>query len=315
MMTKQISLLARSIAVLVTMSISILHGQNSVEPKVIPLWESGAPGFEDRKDEPEKAKDWWVRNIHYPTLTAYFPKKPSGAAVVICPGGGHRLLVIDAEGNDAAELLNANGVTVFVLKYRLGRDEDSPYEIDVHAKQDGQRAMRMVRHMARNQPELKIDPERIGLLGFSAGGETTSLVVYGNHEEDGAAEDPVDRESCRANFQMLVYPGPLGIPETLPDDVPDTFLIVSSDDIGSSPVVTDLFIKLRASAVPTELHVLAQGGHGFNMGKRSKLKSVSAWPRLTIDWLHDSHFIDPAGRAKLVQQQQDWRQKVRKRSK
>lgn len=248
-----------------------VRGQETVAPMVIPLWQDGAPGFEDRKDEPENAKDWWVRNVHNPTLTAYIPDNPCGASVVICPGGGHRLLVFNAEGCDAAKEFNAIGVAVFVLKYRLGRDEDSPYQIDVHAKQDGQRAMRMVRHMAKTKPELNLDADRIGLLGFSAGGETASLVVYGNPDGDPTAIDPVDRESCKVNFQMLVYPGPLGIPETLPAHVPDTFMIVANDDIGSSPVVADLFVKLRAASVPTELHVLAQGGHGFNLGQRSKL--------------------------------------------
>lgn len=281
----------------------------AVQPQVIPLWENGAPGFEDRKDEPEQAEDWWVKNIHNPTLTAYIPEKCCGAAVIVCPGGGHRLLVFNAEGCDTAALLNAEGVAVFVLKYRLGREENSPYQIDVHAKADGQRAMRLVRHLAKTKKELGIDPERIGLLGFSAGGETASMVVYGDPAGNEQATDPIDRESCAANFQMLVYPGPLGIPDSLPANVPETFMIVSNDDMGASQVITDLFVQLRDAAVPTELHVLAQGGHGFNLGQRSKLKSVNTWPRLMLDWMHDSHLIDATKRAEYLKQQSQWRER------
>src|ERR1700712_1749914 len=105
---------------------------------VIPLWQKGAPGLESRHNEPEQAKDYWVKNIHNPSLTVFLPPKgkANGAAVVICPGGGHRLLVYTAEGIDPAKYLNSLGITVFVLKYRLGRDTLSPYKIEVHAKQD-----------------------------------------------------------------------------------------------------------------------------------------------------------------------------------
>ena len=110
---------------------------------VIPLWEHGAPGFEDRKNEPEQAKDWWVKNIHLPSVTAYFPKNgiSNGPAVVICPGGGHRALVYNSEGRDAAQYFNTLGVTAFVVKYRLFREENSPYK-EEHTRQDGIRAMR-----------------------------------------------------------------------------------------------------------------------------------------------------------------------------
>jgi acetyl esterase/lipase len=105
------------------------------KPVVIPLWANGAPGFEDRKNEPEQAKDYWVKNIHNPSLTVFTPPagKANGSAVIVCPGGGHRLLVYTAEGIEPAKYLNNLGVTVFVLKYRLGRDTLSPYKIDVHA--------------------------------------------------------------------------------------------------------------------------------------------------------------------------------------
>lgn len=255
----------------------------------IPIWENGAPGFEDRKDEPEEAKDWWVKNIHNPSLTVFLApeEKRTGAAVVICPGGGHRLLVAGAEGNQAAEYFNELGVDAFVLKYRLGREENSPYKIDVHAKQDGQRAMRWVRHYSE---KLSIDPDRIGIVGFSAGGEVVSMVAYDSHEGDPSAADKVDQASCKPNFQVMIYAGPLGIPETIPAGSPPAFLLVANDD-GAAQVTLELAVKLRAAKVPMELHVFNQGGHGFNMGDRSKLKSISGWKHRMGDWISDSGYL------------------------
>ena len=255
----------------------------------IPLWENGAPGFEDRKDEPEESKDWWVKNIHNPSLTVFLaPKeKRTGAAVVICPGGGHRLLVAGAEGNEAAEYFNSIGVDAFVLKYRLGREENSPYKIDVHAKQDGQRAMRWVRHHAE---KLSIDTKRIGIVGFSAGGEVVSLVCYNSFDGDKEAADPIDQQSCEPAFQVMIYAGPLGIPGTIPAGAPPAFILVASDD-GASKIALELTLKLRDAKVPVELHLYNQGGHAFNMGNRTKLKSISTWRHRMGDWIADSGWL------------------------
>ena len=146
-------------------------------PVVVPLWPNGAPGFENRRDIPEQAKDYWVKNINNPSLTVYLPpkEKATGAAVIICPGGGHRELVFNAEGRQPAEFLNSLGVAAFVLKYRLAREENSPYSLDKHPREDAYRAMRLVRSKAK---EYGIDPNRVGMLGFSAGGE---VVGKGRH--------------------------------------------------------------------------------------------------------------------------------------
>src|SRR3954447_25513729 len=156
-----------------------LSSKAQVKPVAMPLWPNGAPGFESRKNEPEQAKDYWVKNIHNPSITIFLPpkEKATGAAVVICPGGGHRELVFNAEGVEPAVYLNSIGVAAFVLKYRLSREPNSPYSLDKHPKQDAYRAMRLVRSHAS---EWNIDTSRVGMLGFSAGGEVVDMVAYAN---------------------------------------------------------------------------------------------------------------------------------------
>lgn len=262
------------------------------KPLVIPLWEKGAPGFENRRNEPEQAKDYWVKNIHNPSLTVFMPPKDkaNGAAIIVCPGGGHRLLVYTAEGVDPAKFLNNLGVTVFVLKYRLGRDTLSPYKIDVHAKQDGFRAMRLVRSRAG---EFGIDPNRIGLMGFSAGGEVVDMVTFGDDKADENSKDPIDRQSAKPNFVVQIYPGPLYIPEKIPSDAPPAFLLAANDDPCCSISVIQLLQRYRDAKVPVEAHLFTQGAHGFNMGQRSKLRSINTWPQRLADWLSDNNYLQP----------------------
>jgi acetyl esterase/lipase len=261
------------------------------QPMVIPLWPKGAPGFENLRNEPEQAKDYWVRHINNPTLTVFLPPKDkaNGTAVVVCPGGGHRLLVWTAEGIDPSKFLNSLGVTVFVLKYRLGRDTLSPYKIEVHARQDGLRAMRLVRSRAA---EFGIDTTRIGLMGFSAGGEVVDMVTFGPNKPDANATDPIDRQSAKPNFVIQIYPGPLFIPDTIPHNSPPAFLLAANDDPCCSMSVMKLLEAYRAAKVPVEAHLFTQGQHGFNMGYRSKLKSISTWPQRLADWLSDNGYLN-----------------------
>jgi acetyl esterase/lipase len=259
-------------------------------PREIPLWPNGAPGFESRRDEKQTAKDYWVANIHNPSITVYLPpkEKATGAAVVICPGGGHRQLVFKPEGDEPARYLAAIGVTAFVLKYRLGREEGSPYSIEKHARDDGQRAMRVVRSRAR---EWNLDPNRIGMMGFSAGGEVVSMVAFGASAADANAADPVDRVSSRPDFLIMIYPGPLGVPEVVPADAPPAFLLAANDDKCCSPPILKLLQGYREAKVSVEAHIYAQGSHAFNMGNRSQLASIKGWPQRMVDWLGDSNFL------------------------
>jgi acetyl esterase/lipase len=211
------------------------------EPLVIPLWEKGAPGFEERRNEPEQARDYWVRNIHNPSITVFpAPKeKANGAAVLICPGGGHRELVYKAEGVEPAQYLNNLGVTCFVLKYRLARETNSPYSLQIHPRQDAQRAMRLIRNRAA---EWGLDTNRIGVVGFSAGAETEAMLVYSPTDGDANAADPIERMNCRADFQIVIYPGPLGVPAVdISADAPPAFFVVANDDVSHvRPGATDL---------------------------------------------------------------------------
>jgi acetyl esterase/lipase len=258
---------------------------------VIPLWKNGAPGFEKRKNEPEEAKDYWVKNIHNPSITVYFPpaKIANGTAVLICPGGGHRLLVYKAEGTDPAKYLNRLGITAIVLKYRLAREPNSPYSLDKQPQEDAYRAMRMVRSRAS---EWKIDSSRVGMLGFSAGGEVVDAVAFTPGKGNPQAADPVDRLNGRPDFIIQVYPGPLNVPENIPHDAPPAFLVVANKDSCCSGPVMSILEKYRISKASVEAHIMAHGDHAFNMGYRSNLQSLKAWPQLLTNWLLDSKLIN-----------------------
>ena len=264
-------------------------------PQHVALWPGGAPGFESRRAEPELAQDYWVRNVHNPSITVFLPPKETatGAAVVICPGGGHRLLVYNSEGVEAARYLNGLGVAAFVLKYRLGRDEGSPYSIEKHAREDGVRAIRLVRSRAA---EWGLDPGRVGIMGFSAGGEVVSMVAYGSGAGDPGAADPVDRGDGRPSFQILIYPGPLGVPEVVPVGAPPAFLLAANDDECCSLPVVQLLGKLREAKVPVEVHLYARGGHAFNMGYRTELVTLKGWPQRLADWMRDNAILTAPSR-------------------
>lgn len=272
-----------------------LHGAlRAEEPQVIHLWEKGAPGFEKLKDEPEVMKGSSVTHVNNPSITVFpAPKdKANGAAILIVPGGGHRQLGFGGEGVEPAKLLNELGVTCFVLKHRLPREEGSPYNLDIHPRQDGQRAMRVIRTRAA---EWNLDTKRIGILGFSAGGEVVAMVVYGPTAGDAGAADVIDRASCRADFQISIYPGPLGVPAgPIPADAPPAFFLVANDDTSHVKPILDQLAQYEAAKLPVEVHLYARGAHGFGMGTRSKFASIKTWTQRMSDWLADSGFLAAA---------------------
>jgi acetyl esterase/lipase len=222
-------------------------------------------------------------------LTVYLPPagKANGTAVIIAPGGGHTELVVDEEGTKPAKYLNSLGVTAFVLKYRLFREKDSKLTFDKDTRADTFRAMRLVRLHAA---DWGIDPKRIGMIGFSAGGENLSAAAFGPGLGDPSAPDPVDREDERPNFAVWIYPGGLGIPDHLPPNPPPAFLLVANDD-DHSTVVLDLVQKYREVKGSLEVHILASGGHGFNMGDRYKQLAVKNWPQRLVDWMTDQGLL------------------------
>lgn len=264
------------------------------EPRVIPLWPAGAPGSEGKTESEtvtEHGKDGvhdrHIARVHNPTLTVYLPPrdKANGAAVVICPGGGHRILAIDHEGYDVARWLNGIGVAGIVLKYRLANTPEAGYKVDVHALADAHRAMRLVRSHAE---EWGIDPHRVGLMGFSAGGEVAALA--GTRYEPGSpgATDPIDRLPTRPDFLMLIYPG--GRPETFKftKETPPTFLLVAADD-GLRPRTLAIYNALTREGVSTELHVYARGGHGFGMHRIDA--PVGRWTERLGEWMADQGLL------------------------
>src|SRR3954468_21951093 len=200
-----------------------LHGT------VIPLYPNGAPGSETRRSEPEVAQDYWVRNVHNPSLTM-FPADRShanGAAIIIIPGGAHRELVWTSEALNFARALNRMGISVFALKYRLAREQGSTYTIEGTAAGDARRGVRLVRAHAA---EYGVDPHRIGVMGFSAGGELVTLIADNPDPGLRRPGDAVDRESGRPDFQILVFPGPLGLPARAAAGAPPAFLAAGSRD-------------------------------------------------------------------------------------
>ena len=264
---------------------------------VIPLWNNGAPGFENKKNEPEEAKDYWVKNINNPSITVFFPPAgtANGTAVLICPGGGFRLLVFRAEGVDPAKYFNKLGITAIVLKYRLPREPNSSYSLYKQPQEDAYRAMRLVRSYAK---DWKIDTSRLGMMGFSAGGEVVDAIAFASGNGNAQAADPIDRLNGRPNFIIQVYPGPLFIPEFVSAGAPPAFLVAGNEDTCCSVTVISLLEKYRASKVSVEAHIIARADHAFNMGYRSSLQSVKAWPGLMTDWMRDGKLIPPVSEEK-----------------
>ena len=265
------------------------------DPVEIPLWPGGAPGSEGITtgnvvvDQGKNGKvSRSVTQVHNPSITVCLPPKDkaNGAAVVICPGGGHRMLAIEHEGYDIAKWFNNIGVTSFILKYRLARRQGSKYKVEEHALDDARRAVRLVRSRAS---DWGVDPKRVGMIGFSAGGEVTALAGTRFDPGSESAPDAIDRQSSRPDFLVLVYPG--FRPESLKvtKETPPTFLVHADDDRLSAERSAAFYLALKKAGVSGELHVYARGGHGFGM--RDNRQPVSSWPARLEEWMTDRGFM------------------------
>lgn len=269
--------------------------------KQLPLW-SGViphsrklPGPENSttdKDELIAGKTCtMVTNVSRPTITVYSPKgKNTGTAVVVFPGGGYKILAMDLEGTEICDWLTSQGITAVLLKYRVPSEKLHPARGSLETLEDSQRAIRLVRF---NSGKWHIDPHKIGVIGFSAGGHLVAATSTRFKERLYPPVDAADKESCRPDFAMAIYPGHLWIDrekfELNPDirvtrETPPTFLLQNEDDKVDPPEHSLVYYRaLKKAQVPVEMHFYANGGHAF--GLRPTKLPVSKWPRLAESWL------------------------------
>jgi acetyl esterase/lipase len=239
----------------------------------------------------------YIENVTQPTITIYSPtKNNTGAAVIVYPGGGFNVLAIDIEGTEVCDWLNSNGITCVLLKYRVPCEHIGPYRECPQAHQDAQRAMRIVRSRAR---EWRINPNKIGVLGFSAGAHM-AIISSTRFDRSYEAIDDADKLSSRPDFALVFYPGRMARRELkfvpnpdikLSDKTPPTFLVHAYDD-DMNPVENSLVYAaaLRNAKVPAEIHIYAKGGHAFGL-RRTGLPSAN-WPELALAWMKGIGVID-----------------------
>jgi acetyl esterase/lipase len=263
------------------------------------LWPNGAPGAKAvsaAEADTTTSKDNLIAgktvvrlgNVSEPTVTVYPPKgKNTGAAVVVFPGGAYQILAMDLEGTEVCEWLSSKGVTCVLLKYRV--PDSGPYPKSAAALQDAQRALGLVRSHAA---EWHIDERRIGVLGFSAGGHLAATLSTHFDQRVYDSVDGGDKVSCRPDFAVLVYPAYLADPERNfapspnikpTEKTPPTFIVQAEDDPIYVENATTYFLALKNAKVPAELHIYAQGGHGY--GLRNNGMPVTTWPQSVETWL------------------------------
>lgn len=282
-----------------------LRGAETV-PQVIPLWPGTAPGEKQPLGEEHDittSKDNLVAgkplirlgNVSKPEISIYRPANAAanGAAVVVCPGGGYHILAMDLEGTEVCQWLNTLGITGVLLKYRV--PARAGLEKHTAALQDAQRAVGIVRHRAK---EWNLDPQRIGILGFSAGGHLAALASKQFSSRTYPTCDAADSISCRPDFTILIYPAYLTVKEqgdkippelNLTSNTPPTFIAMTEDD--PVRVETGLFYAagLRKANVPFELHIYPVGGHGY--GLRPSADLVTTWPQRASEWMRSRELI------------------------
>ncbi|HEY7425979.1 MAG TPA: alpha/beta hydrolase [Gemmataceae bacterium] len=267
--------------------------QTAEKPVVLDVWPGKPPGETKPNDEEKMEASKGVNrisNVSKPTLTIFRPArdKDTGAAVVICPGGGYNILAWDLEGEEVAAWLNSIGVTGIVLKYRVPRRPDQAKDKPpIGPLQDAQRALSLVRSKA---DEWHLDAKRIGILGFSAGGHLAASASTNFDQRAYEAMDDIDKVSCRPDFTVLVYPAYLltkDEKELAPEirvrkECPPTFFAHANDDPIKPDNSARMYLALKRAGVPAELHIYSSGGHGF--GLRPTEKPCSTWPKRCTEW-------------------------------
>ena len=260
--------------------------------KVVTLWPKGSPMLKDLpgSDKPEavylskgsEPRVLHLDNIHNPSIELHLAPadKASGMAVIVAAGGGNKTLWVGPEGVDVATWLNGLGVHAFVERYRL-----QPYDSTVDAVADTQRSIRLVRAHAA---EWGVDPRRVGIMGFSAGGEQAAWVTLKYDAGNPKAEDPVDRESCRPDFSVLIYPGWKRMDyDPVPKDAPPTFITCAGvDDAFHARQSVEFYTALFTAKIPVEMHLYGHGGHGGSIDARKGIP-FGTWPARFVEWAKD----------------------------
>jgi gluconolactonase len=290
----------RTLSVLVLPFLLPLLATAADAPPTQDLWPGVAPGekgnIPEEKDTPATGAIKSITNVSKPTLTIYRPAKDkdTGAAIVIAPGGGYSVLAWEHEGTMVGEWLQSAGITGIVVKYRVPRRPDQPKDAPpIGALQDAQRAISTARAKAK---DWGIDPNRIGMLGFSAGGHLTAWTATNSDKRAYDAIDDIDKASCRPDFAVMIYPG--GVldkmgklaPEIrIAKDTPPCFFALAYNDNGPLDGTLKMMAALKQAGVSAELHVYSEGGHGFGM--RASDKPHSTWPKRCEEWLRTEGFL------------------------
>ncbi len=286
---------------LVLMVCSLARNSWSDEPATIAVWPGKAPGETAEIGleviQPNKPGEippvTRLTNVSQPTLTLSLPppEKRNGTAVVICPGGGFNILAWNKEGLEVAEWLNSVGVTAFVLKYRTPTSKrESPW---LAPAQDAQRAIRVVRYRAA---EWGLTSNRIGLLGFSAGGSAAANAAIKSESKLYDSVDAVDEVTCRPDFVVLIYPaylvdgqGQLKADLVVTKQTPPMFFAHAFNDGVTCENSVQLFLALKKAGVASDLHIYSTGGHGF--GLRASEHTIATWPKRCEDWLRERQLL------------------------
>jgi acetyl esterase/lipase len=286
--------------------VAALLGSRDDDP--LPLWPAEAPGEKgDIGEEKDltKPKDGLVAgrsvirlgNVSKPTLTLYRPpkEKDTGASVLVCPGGGYSILAMDLEGTEICAWLNSIGVTGLLLKYRVPARKG--LEKHAAALQDAQRALGLVRHRAK---EWDLDPRRVGILGFSAGGHLAAMASTAYGARTYPVVDDADKESCRPDFAVLIYPAWLVVKDDVTKLSPElnvtaqtspAFIVMTQDDPIKVESAVGYGLALKNAKVSAELHLHPQGGHGY--GLRPSAFDVTRWPERAAEWLKTQGWLGP----------------------